>query len=299
MSSSHNKSSGSSNIKFAFFLNLGFAILEMAGGVLVNSVAILSDALHDLGDSLSLGLAWLLERKARKPGNSRFTFGYQRYSLLGALINGFILIAGSLLIILEAIDRFVDPQKSNALGMLYFALLGVAVNGYAAFKLKGGKTLNEKVAFWHMLEDVLGWVAVLLASLIMMVTDSVYIDPALSLLITLFILWQVLKRLRETAFIFLQGAPLKVSIAHVEEKLLGIEGISSLHHTHLWSLDGEQNVFTTHVKLNDKIENVQQLAQVRNQIARVLEPFRFSHHTIELEMDSDLCRLTNKYSLNE
>ncbi len=288
---SHNHNSSGSNIKLAFILNLGFAILEMVGGILVNSVAILSDALHDLGDSLSLGMAWILERKSKKPGDKKFTFGYQRYSLLGALINGIILIAGSLFIIIEAIERFLSPQESNALGMLFFAFVGVAVNGYAAFRLKEGKTLNEKVAFWHMLEDVLGWVAVLLASLIMMVTDSTYIDPALSILITLFILWQVIKRLKETALIFLQGAPPKVSIAQVEEKLIGIDGVSSLHHTHLWSLDGEQNVFTTHIKLSKKIENMQQLAIVRNQIASVLEPFNFSHHTIELEMNNEVCRL--------
>ncbi len=291
MPSSHNHNSSTSNIRLAFFLNLGFAILEMVGGILVNSVAILSDALHDLGDSLSLGVAWILERKSKKPGNKKFTFGYQRYSLLGALINGIILIAGSLIIIIEAIERFLSPQESNALGMLFFAFVGVAVNGYAAFRLKEGKTLNEKVAFWHMLEDVLGWVAVLLASLIMMVTDSKYIDPALSILITLFILWQVIKRLKETALIFLQGAPSKVSITQVEEKLISIDGVSSLHHTHLWSLDGEQNVFTTHIKLSKKIENVQQLAIVRNQIASVLEPFNFSHHTIELEMNNEVCRL--------
>jgi len=293
MPASCNHNSSGSNIKFAFFLNLGFAILEMVGGILVNSVAILSDALHDFGDSLSLGMAWILERKSKKPGNKKFTFGYQRYSLLGALINGIILIAGSLFIIIEAIERFLSPQESNALGMLFFAFVGVAVNGYAAFRLKEGKTLNEKVAFWHMLEDVLGWVAVLLASLIMMVTDSKYIDPALSILITLFILWQVIKRLKETALIFLQGAPPKVSITQVEEKLTGIDGISSLHHTHLWSLDGEQNVFTTHIKLSKKIENVKQLAIVRNQIAGALEPFNFSHHTIELEMDNEVCRLNN------
>lgn len=291
MPSSHNHNSSGSNIKFAFFLNLSFAILEMVGGILVNSVAILSDALHDLGDSLSLGMAWILERKSKKPGNKKFTFGYQRYSLLGALINGIILIAGSLFIIIEAIERFLYPQESNALGMLFFAFVGVAVNGYAAFRLKEGKTLNEKVAFWHMLEDVLGWVAVLLASLIMMVTDSKYIDPALSILITLFILLQVIKRLKETALIFLQGAPPKVSITHVEEKLIAIDGVSSLHHTHLWSLDGEQNVFTTHIKLSNKIENLQQLAFVRNQIASALEPFNFSHHTIELEMNNEVCRL--------
>jgi cobalt-zinc-cadmium efflux system protein len=285
-----NHSNSSKNIKVAFFLNLGFAVFELIGGFLVNSVAILSDALHDLGDSLSLGLSWVLDRKSKQPGDKKYTFGYQRYSLLGALINSIVLVAGSVFIVVEAIDRLISPQHSNAMGMLLFAFVGIAVNGFAAFRLKEGKTLNEKVAFWHLLEDVLGWIAVLFASLAMMVTKSPYIDPALSILITLFILWQVVKRLKETAFIFLQGVPPQLSISAIEHKILEIEGVKSLHHTHLWSLDGEQNVFTTHVKLNSSIKTAGELTALREKLNQVLKEFAFSHHTIELELDSEVCR---------
>lgn len=285
-----NHSNSNNNIKVAFFLNLGFAIFELIGGFLVNSVAILSDALHDLGDSLSLGLSWVLDRKSKQPGDKKYSFGYQRYSLLGALINSIVLVAGSVFIVVEAIDRLILPQQSNAKGMLLFAFVGIAVNGIAAFRLKEGKTLNEKVAFWHLLEDVLGWIAVLFASLAMMETKSPYIDPALSILITLFIIWQVVKRLKETAFIFLQGVPPQLSISAIEHKILEIEGVKSLHHTHLWSLDGEQNVFTTHVKLNSSIKTAVELSELREKLNQVLKEFTFSHHTIELELDKEVCR---------
>jgi cobalt-zinc-cadmium efflux system protein len=124
----------------------------------------------------------------------------------------------------------------------------------------------------------------------MMVTKSPYIDPALSILITLFILWQVVKRLKETAFIFLQGVPPQLSISAIEHKILEIEGVKSLHHTHLWSLDGEQNVFTTHVKLDSSIKTAGELTALRERLNQVLKEFTFSHHTIELELDSEVCR---------
>lgn len=280
------------NIRTAFFLNLGFAMAELIGGILVNSVAILSDALHDLGDSLSLGLAWILDRKSKKPGDKKFTFGYQRFSLLGALINSTVLIVGSIFIIREAVERFVNPEPSNALGMIGFAIAGVIINGLAALKVQHGQTLNERVVFWHMLEDVLGWIAVLVAGIVMLFTDSMYIDPALSVIITLYVLWHVIKRLKETAQIFMMGSPNNISIAEIEEEILKIDRIQSLHHTHLWSLDGEQHVFTSHVKLNS-VSNLADLIKVKKELSKIMKHYGFSHSTLELELDEESCRLAN------
>ena len=186
----HHHESGK-NLKAAFFLNLAFTIIELIGGWYVNSVSIVSDAVHDLGDSLSLGTSWYLDSLSRKKATDSYSFGYRRFSLLGALINAIVLILGSVFVIREAILRLQTPEASDAKGMLYFALLGVAVNGYAAWKLSGGKTLNERVISWHLIEDVLGWVAVLIVSVILMFYPSPYLDPALSLLISVYILWNV------------------------------------------------------------------------------------------------------------
>lgn len=149
--------SASNRIGWAFFLNVTFTIIELIGGWLTNSTAIMADAVHDLGDSISIGLAWLLNRLGNKPSDNAFTYGYQRFSLLGALINGFVLIAGSIWVLSMAVPRLFEPQQPHAVGMFWLALLGIAVNGYAAFKLSRGKTLNERVLNWHLLEDVLGW----------------------------------------------------------------------------------------------------------------------------------------------
>lgn len=283
----------SKNLKTAFFLNLSFTLFEAVGGYYVNSVAILSDAIHDLGDSISLGLSWYLHNKAQKESTKKFSFGYTRFSLLGALINALVLISGTLYVITEAINRLYEPETSNANGMLVFALIGVAVNGYAAYKVSRGKSLNEKVVSWHLLEDVLGWVAVLTAAIVLKFYETPYLDPALSLLISAYILFNVVKRLKETLYLFLQGVPDEISIDKLEADLLEIPEVDSLHHLHIWSLDGEKHVFTTHVKLKN-IGNLETLLEVKRAFRNKLKAYPLQHHTIEVELDEESCRLSSQ-----
>ena len=165
MEHNHSHDHSGKNLKVAFFLNLTFTILEFIGGIYVNSIAIISDAVHDLGDSLSLGTSWYLDSKSKKNANSKYSYGYRRFSLLGALINSVVLIAGSVYVIYEAVGRILEPEHSDAQGMVIFAIIGVLVNGYAAYKLSSGKSMNEKVVSWHLMEDVLGWVAVLIVAI--------------------------------------------------------------------------------------------------------------------------------------
>ena len=278
------------NLTIAFFLNLAFTILEVIGGLLTNSVAILSDALHDLGDSISLGLSWYLDRKSKQGRTEQYSFGYHRFSLLGALINSLVLIGGSVYIIYEAVGRILEPQHSNAQGMVLFAILGVTVNGYAAWKLSSGKTMNERVVSWHLLEDVLGWAAVLVVAIVLLFRDIHYLDPALSLAITIYILYNVVRRLRDTLHLFLQGVPEGVTIKDIEQKLLAVSHVGSLHHTHLWSLEGENHVFTAHVVLKD-IQTFGQIREAKRQVKDILKKYPFSHYTIETELDEENCEL--------
>lgn len=289
----HHPHPSEQNLRTAFFLNLAFTLVELVGGFWVNSVAILSDAIHDLGDSLSLGTSWYLEKLAKKKPDSRYSFGYRRFSLLGALINSVVLILGSIWVIREAIFRIMEPETSDAKGMIGLALLGIAVNGYAAWKVVHGKTLNERVISWHLLEDVLGWAAILVAAVLMLFVNWPFIDPVLSLIITLFILWNVAKRLRETLFLFLQGQPKDVNKAEIEAKILEINSVDSLHQTHIWSLDGEHHVFTTHVKLSAEISSGEILT-VKNSIRKILAEYPFVHYTIETESADEVCELIKK-----
>lgn len=280
----------SSNLKLAFFLNLAFTIFELFGGVYVNSVSIISDAIHDLGDSLSLGTAWFLDHKSKKDSNNQYTYGYARFSLLSALINSIVLIAGSVYVIYEAVNRLFYPELSDAKGMFFFALFGIAVNGYAAWKVSSGKSLNEKVISWHLLEDVLGWVAILIASVILYFYESPYIDPALSLLITLYILWNVISRLKETLFLFLQGTPPDIDVIDIQNKIKSISHVENVHHTHIWSLEGEHHVFTTHVLLKN-VNSMDQIDSTKKEIISTLKPYHFTHITLETELDPNNCSL--------
>lgn len=286
----HEHNHSGKKLKVAFFLNLGFTVFEIFGGLYVNSVAILSDAIHDLGDSLSLGTAWYLDKKSKKGADSKFSFGYARFSLLGALINSLVLIGGSVYVIYEAVGRILEPEHSDAGGMIVFALIGIAVNGYAAWKMSGGSSLNEKVVSWHLMEDVLGWVAVLIVAIVLRFKDIHYLDPALSLLITAYILWGVMRRLKETLFVFLEGVPKNIDLPTIERELMAIGNVQSLHHTRIWSLDGEHNVLTTHLKL-EQISSFRQILKVKETARKVLKKYHFAHYTIETELDEENCPL--------
>lgn len=286
----HHNQSGK-NLRIVFFLNLGFAILEIIGGLYVNSIAIISDAIHDVGDSFAIGLSWYFDKKSKQKRNARYSYGYKRYSLLGALTNSFILVVGSIFIINEAISRLMHPESSNADGMILFALIGVLVNGYAAWKMSHGKSLNEKVISWHLIEDVLGWLAILVVAIILQFYENNYLDPALSLFITAYILWNVIKRLKETIQIFLQAVPKDKSVQKVEQELLKIKQVASIHHTHIWSLEGENHVFSTHLKLK-LIGGLAELKSVKKEIINRLQSYGFNHTTVEIEFDDEDCSNT-------
>lgn len=291
MGHDHSHDHSNKNLKIAFFLNLGFTILEIFGGIYTNSIAIMSDAVHDLGDSLAIGTAWFLEVKSKKAANKRYSFGYNRLSLLGSVINALVLIIGSSFVIYNAINRIITPEPSDANGMLLFALFGILINGYAAWKLSNSKTMNEKVISWHLVEDVLGWVAVLIVSIILKFKDIQYLDPLLSIFITLYILWNVGSRLKESVFLFLQGTPLDINQEEIETKLLALDKVASIHHLHIWSLDGEKHVFTVHICLKDIVTN-KDIIEVKQTIKLVLEDYHFKHITIETELAGEAC-LTN------
>ena len=286
---SHHDHGSGGRIGLAFALNLVFTIIEFIGGLLTNSTAIMADAVHDLGDTLSIGLGWWLNRLSGKKADFSFTYGYHRLSLLGALINGTVLVIGSIWVLGEAIPRLADPQMPHALGMTGLAILGVVVNGLAAYKLSGGKTLNERVLNWHLLEDVLGWLAVLIVSLILLFVDWPILDPILSIAFTLFILVNVIKNLSRTLHLFLQGAPDKQLTVEIRDKLLEINHVAGVHHLHLWSLDGERHVMTAHLVLDTPVSN-EIHDEVKERVRAVCNGYDFIHTTIELEQDLETCR---------
>jgi cobalt-zinc-cadmium efflux system protein len=279
----------SDRIGWAFFLNVCFTIIEFIGGWLTNSTAIMADAVHDLGDSLSIGLAWLLNKLSNRKADGVFTYGYHRFSLLGALINGFVLIAGSLWVLSEAVPRLANPTMPHAVGMFWLAILGVVVNGYAAYKLSHGKTLNERVLNWHLLEDVLGWVAVLIVAVVLLFVDWPIIDPLLSIAFTLFILINVVRNIIATVSLLMQATPDKALHDQVVREMLSMEPVSGVHHLHLWSLDGEHHVLTAHLELSRSVDAHEYIG-LKTDVEERLSEHDFIHTTIEFEFPEERCR---------
>lgn len=278
------------NITLAFFLNLLFAFIELVGGLYTNSIAILSDALHDFGDSLSLGVAWYLQKISRKGRDKEYTYGYKRFSLLGALFISTVLLVGSFFVIKECVERLMHPQVANAQGMLLLALLGIVINGFAALRLMRGGSISERAVSLHMLEDLFGWVAVLVVSIVMLFVDLPILDPILSIAISLWVLYNVYKNLKETFRVFLQQAPQDVDIEQLQESLQALEGISSIHDIHLWSLDGESNVMTLHVVIAQDL-SVAESHALKCRIRTLLNEKKITHATIEIEVMGEECEL--------
>ncbi|MCP3029296.1 cation diffusion facilitator family transporter [Halobacillus sp. A5] len=286
----HHHDHTTGNIKVAFFLNLSFTIIELIGGILTNSMAIISDALHDLGDSLSLGLAWFLQRFSKKGKTHHFSFGFKRFSLLAALINSVVLVAGSIFILSEAIPRLMDPEQPHTLGMMGLAVLGVLVNGAAVLRLKGGESINQKVMTWHLLEDVLGWVAVFIVSVVMTFIDLPILDPLASIAITLYILYNVIVNLIKTMRLFLEGVPENIDLDGIIEKINALPRIQSTHHTHLWSLDGEHHAFSTHVVVPSS-STKEEVCAIKDDVKEVINPIHLDHITIEIEYEDEYCAM--------
>lgn len=279
------------NISIAFFLNLGFTLIEFAGGLWTNSVAILSDALHDLGDSISLGLAWYLQKFSRKKSDSKYTYGYKRFSVLAAIINSVILSVGSVFILTETIPRIFNPQETNAKGMFLLSILGILVNGAAVWRLRRGNSLNEKVVSLHLWEDVLGWAAIMLGSIIMYFFDVPIIDPLLSVGISIYILWHVYKNIQLSIRIVFQGAPNEIAPEKIRSVTTDFPQIHSVHDIHSWTVDGNYHIATLHIVLHEEL-SMDEIASLKSEVRYQLhDKLDISHTTIEFETIEENCSL--------
>ena len=271
-------------ILIAFLLNLGFSIFEVVGGILTNSIAIISDALHDFIDAISIGLSYILERISKRKPNYKYTYGYIRYSVLGALITTTFLLAGSIIVIIGAINRLFNPADINYNGMLLISIIGIIINFIAAYKTREGDSLNQKSVNLHMLEDVLGWVVVFLGSILMKFTDISYIDSIMSIGIACYILIHALKNLKKVLDLFLVKTPSNIDVANLKKELQKVDGISDIHHIHVWSIDGENNYATLHAVSDEK-----NISKIKEDLKKELEEHGIVHSTIEFEKKNEKC----------
>lgn len=281
----HTPDGSARNIGFAFWLNLFFALVELVGGLYTQSLAVLSDALHDLGDALSLGLGYFLQVKSTEGPSDKFSYGLRRLSLLSAFISGLVISTGAIYIATESISRFSEPREPNGPGMFALAIFGILVNALAAWRLGQGHTQNEKVLKWHLIEDVLGWVAVLVGSIFIWLFSWNWLDPLLAIGISAFVLYNVVRGLRETIGLFLQRNPNPEGLKQFRDEVEALEEIVEVHDVHFWSLDGVRHILSLHAVLND----LQQGETVKQKIRQLSHHLGDCHVTIEVESKAEHC----------
>ena len=271
------------NILIAFLLNLAFAIFEFVGGIFTGSVAILSDAIHDLGDAASIGVSFFLEKKSKKQPDEAYTYGYARYSVLGSTITTLTLLIGAVVVIYNAILRIITPVPIHYNGMILFAVVGVCVNLGAALITRKGESLNQKAVNLHMLEDVLGWIVVLIGAVVMRFTDFAILDPILSIGVAIFIGINAVRNLKESIDLFLEKTPRDLNVQTVKDGILKIPGVWDVHHIHLWSMDGQSHYATMHIR------TAADPHEVKDVVREKLGTFGIGHVTLELEAENEHC----------
>ena len=270
-------------ILFALLLNLTFSIFEFVGGAITGSVAIVSDAIHDLGDAGSLGISYFLEKKSKEKSNEIYTYGYGRYSVLGALITNLILLVGSGIVIYNAVHRILHPIGIDYDGIIVFAVVGVLVNFFAARLTHEGHSINQKAVNLHMIEDVLGWLVVLVGAVVMRFTSWTIIDPLMSIGVAIFILVNVAKNLKEICEIFLEKIPNGISVEKIREHISEMEGVLDVHHIHIWSMDGQSAYATMHIVTDADAH------EIKHKIREELAEHHIVHATLELESSQEHC----------
>lgn len=277
----HHHSTSVKNIKIAFLLNFFFSIFEIIGGVLTNSSAILSDAIHDFGDSLSLGLALIFEKKSNKEADKVFTYGYKRLSVISAIINILVLSVGTLIVLKESIERLLSPQPIVAKGMLLFAIIGIAINGLSVLRMKSSVKISEKAVMLHLLEDLFGWIAVLVVSIVVLFTDLYILDPILSLVICFIMLRNIYYNVISIYKIIMQAIPDNIDISEIEDEISNKLNNVNIKTLKIWSLDGESNIASLVISL-ENIETMQDSIDVKNQLKEILLNHNIIESTIEI-----------------
>ena len=274
---SHHHEKAGKNLLFVFFMNLCFNIIVIVGGLMTNSIAILADCVHDLADTASIGIAWIMEKISQKDPTEKYTYGYKRYSLIGALItSGFVIII-SFFVFYEAILRILHPVQPDGEGMLIIAIVGIIFKSISVWKLENAETFNEKVISFHLLSDIFEWIAILILSLCIIFFDVRFLDPFISIAISVWLLYNIGKSFFAAWRVLLQKIPDNIDLSVVKEEIIDINGVNSIDDIHLWSLDGIDSVLTVKISIDNKDD----YSNIKNEIKNISEKYHIIDITVE------------------
>ena len=275
----HHKKAGE-NLAFVFFMNLTFNIIVILGGIATNSMAILADCIHDMSDTISIALAWFLEHISQKDSTDKYSYGYQRFSILGAIIISVFVIMMALVILQEAIPRLFAPQSVDAGGMLLVAVVGIIFKSISVYRLHNGETFNEKAILFHQLGDVFEWIAILILSVVLMFWDGVpYLDPFVSIGIALWLIFNLGRNLYKSIEVLLQKTPDNFDVNEFKSQILSIDGINGIDDFHIWSLDGIDSVMT--LKVN--VDFGRDVGEIKKEIYALSNRYHVVDTTIEFD----------------
>jgi cobalt-zinc-cadmium efflux system protein len=270
-------------LKRALVLTVVILVVELVGGLLSHSLALLSDAGHVLSDVFALGLAWFAVNQAKRPADQRRSYGYQRVSILAALVNAVTLIVIVVAIAYEAVHRLMAPQQVQGSIVIVSALIGIAVNGYVILGLRGDtKSLNIRAAFLHVAGDIGASIGVVVAGVVILLTGWLYIDPLLSLVIAALIAYGAWGIVRETVNLLMEGTPKEIDLAAVTNEIAATDKVTSVHDLHVWALSSDETALSVHVVVGDcPLRDAEHL--VRDLEQRLCSRFEIGHTTIQVE----------------
>ncbi len=282
----HSHGGDSKRLGLTILLNVIITAAEFIGGIVSGSLALLSDAAHNLSDVIALILAWFGAKGSELKPTKRSTYGFKRLEVVTALINALSLVAISVYIIIEAFDRYGNPQPIDGVIMLTVAVIGLLGNVFSVWILHGdrNKTINNRAAFLHMLYDAVSSVAVILGGIVILLTDWYLLDLILSILISMMILWSSFDILKEATGIFMESAPKGIDTDDVKKAIEELDKIKEVHHIHIWSISSSEVALSCHVVLDNG--DYSGCTSIIREIHILLENrFGISHATIQPEGD--------------
>jgi cobalt-zinc-cadmium efflux system protein len=275
----HHKNA-SENLAFVFLMNLSFNIIVIIGGLATNSMAIIADCIHDLSDTISIALAWVLEKISQKESSNNYSYGYQRFSILGAIIISIFVIIMACIILSEAIPRLFSPEGIDAEGMLIISIIGLVFKSLSVYRLHGSETFNEKAIFFHQLGDIFEWLAILILSIVLIFWDGAqYLDPFVSIGIALWLIFNLSRNLYKAIQVILQKTPDNFDVNEFKTLIMGIEGVENIDDFHIWSLDGIDSVMT----LKIEVDFTKNLDEIKKEIYTISNKYHVIDITIEFE----------------
>lgn len=281
-----NKKELISNTKITILFNLTFSILEIIGGFLTNSISIISSAIHDFSDSITVCLENLFNKKSKQKPNNKYSFGYSRYKLIGKFFTSILLLITSGIIIYFAINRIKNPLNINYDGMIIFSIFGILLNAYVAYKLK-----NDKENNYNTMIDVYGWLIVLISSILIKLFKIFIIDPVVAIIMALYMLYQTYKYLNEIFNAIMEKVPVALNIDKIQNDIIiNNSNIKEIDNLNIWSIDNKNIYFTGHIILNENLD-YKKIIELKNNIKKYLNEQNINHITLEfINKDEIKCK---------